>query len=192
MRYSAAHTAETRKKVLQAASRSFRKHGREGIGVDGLAKAAGVTSGAFYSHFESKDAAFEAAVVIGMEELLNGIRDFRAKHGADWLEPFIAWYLGTRHRKDLACGCALVTLTPEVVRSGKGVKAAFSGVFASVVDEIADGLSRGTIAERKTAARAILSMLAGSVTIARAMSDEALAEGVAEAALTGLRRMLRE
>jgi AcrR family transcriptional regulator len=192
MRYPAEHKAETRAKVLAAASRSFRRHGREGIGVDGLAKAAGVTSGAFYSHFDSKDAAFESAVVMGMEELLAGIRGFREKHGDEWFEAFIGWYLGKSHRKDLSCGCSLVTLTPEVVRAGKGVKSAFSGVFAPVVDEIADGLRRGTAEERKNTARLILSTLAGSVTIARAMSDESAAEEFAAAALDGLRKIVGE
>jgi len=53
MRYKADQKEETRRKMLEAAGRGFRSHGYSGIGVDGLAKAADVTSGAFYSHFGS-------------------------------------------------------------------------------------------------------------------------------------------
>lgn len=91
MRYSLDHKKETKAKVTAAAGRAFRKHGHAGVGVDGLAKEAGVTSGAFYTHFASKDEAFEAAVVVGMEELLAGIRRFRAEHGEAWFGAFIGW-----------------------------------------------------------------------------------------------------
>ena len=57
---------ETRLKMRVAASRSFRAHGFAGVGVDGIAKEAGVTSGAFYSHFGSKDGAFSAALGVGL------------------------------------------------------------------------------------------------------------------------------
>ena len=45
---------ETRSRIIDAAGRSFRSNGYAGIGVDGIAKAAGVTSGAFYAHLGSK------------------------------------------------------------------------------------------------------------------------------------------
>lgn len=54
---------ETWRLMLEAAGRAFRSPGYDGIGVDGLAKGAGVTSGAFYAHFGSKAAAFDAAIV---------------------------------------------------------------------------------------------------------------------------------
>ena len=55
----------THRKMLDAASMSFRSNGYAGIGVDGIAKAAGVTSGAFYAHFGSKDKAFKSVLDMG-------------------------------------------------------------------------------------------------------------------------------
>ena len=77
MRYSADQKEKTRQKMLEAAGRGFRKYGYAGIGVDGLAKAAGVTSGAFYSHFGSKDGAFEVALIAGLDEVIEGIPKFQ-------------------------------------------------------------------------------------------------------------------
>ena len=65
--------SQTRQQLLQGAGRGFRKAGFGGIGVDGLAKEAGVTSGAFYVHFDSKAQAFRESVALGMAELRGGV-----------------------------------------------------------------------------------------------------------------------
>ena len=54
MRHKGVDKETTRRKVTEAAGRKFRKHGYAGVGIDALAKAAGVTSGAIYGHFGSK------------------------------------------------------------------------------------------------------------------------------------------
>ena len=55
MKVSEEYKQLVRRKMVDAAGRGFRKNGYGGLGVDGLAKEAGVTSGAFYGHFKSKD-----------------------------------------------------------------------------------------------------------------------------------------
>ena len=82
MRYRPGHKDEARARMIAAAGRGFRKRGFGGIGVDGLAKEAEVTSGAFYGHFPSKEAAFKEAVVAGIEELRAAVMAFREAHGA--------------------------------------------------------------------------------------------------------------
>lgn len=101
MRYKSGQKEETRQRMLEAASRSFRSHGYAGIGVDGIAKAAGVTSGAFYTHFGSKDAAFQAAVAAGLDEVIASVPRFQRTHGKDWVEAFSDYYVGRPHREDL-------------------------------------------------------------------------------------------
>ena len=82
---------QTRQRILEAAGRGFRKGGFGGVGVDGLAKEAGVTSGAFYVHFDSKAEAFREAVAQGMSDLKDGVRHFQTTHGSTWWsEP--AWW----------------------------------------------------------------------------------------------------
>src|SRR5271170_2634471 len=117
MRYRPEQRGETRKRVLDAAGREFRRHGFGGIGIDGLAEAAGLTSGAFYSHFRSKSAAFRAAVAAGVQRLRLGVENFRARYGESWFDAFAAYYLGPEHRRDVAGGCALPSLSAEVARA---------------------------------------------------------------------------
>ena len=95
---------QTRERMLDAASQSFRAHGYAGVGVDSIAKAAGVTSGAFYAHLGSKDGAFRAALERGLDEVIVAIPQFQNEHGSKWVEAFADYYLGKAHRDDLACG----------------------------------------------------------------------------------------
>lgn len=54
MRYQPGHKEEKRKELLKATGRKVKVNGFAATGVDALAQAAGMTSGAFYSHFGSK------------------------------------------------------------------------------------------------------------------------------------------
>jgi TetR/AcrR family transcriptional regulator, transcriptional repressor for nem operon len=171
----------TRKKMLDAAGRSFRSYGYSGIGVDGLAKEAGVTSGAFYSHFGSKSAAFDNALEAGLDEVIQAVPQFQSKHGTGWVKEFAEYYLGKPHRNNLACGCAMTTLTPEVVRSGPEVHAAYEKRMNLIADLLAKGLVGGSDEERRARAWAMLSVLIGGLTVARAMKSEKTAEEIAKA-----------
>src|SRR2546421_4498531 len=55
MRVSRIQAEENRQTVINAASRLFRKHGFDGIGLKDLMKGAGLTQGAFYKQFSSKE-----------------------------------------------------------------------------------------------------------------------------------------
>jgi AcrR family transcriptional regulator len=81
MRYGPGHKEDARTRILAAVGRGFRRLGYGGIGVDALAKEAGVTSGAFYGHFPSKADAFTASALAGLVELREGIERLRAKAG---------------------------------------------------------------------------------------------------------------
>ena len=91
---------ETRARILAGAGRTFRSQGYGGAGVDGVAKAAGVTSGAFYAHFKSKAEAFREAVVVGMQDLEGAIRNLRRVAWVLSAEfrmcyPFFSWSAGS-------------------------------------------------------------------------------------------------
>lgn len=157
--------------MLNAAGRGFRRLGFGGIGVDGLAKDAGVTSGAFYGHFPSKAEAFKAAAVAGLVQLREAIENLRAREGEDWLSTFVDFYMSVRRTCDLADSCALQSLTPEVARADRGTKAAYEAELAKVAEAVAEGLPNGTLTARRRMAWAILAMLSGGVSMARAAAD---------------------
>ena len=99
-----------------------------------LPNEAGVTSGAFYAHLGSKDGAFEAALAVVLDEVIAAIPEFQQQHGEHWVVAFSVYYLGPVHRENLACGCAMTTLSPEVVRTKPELHAinlffALNGIF---------------------------------------------------------------
>ncbi len=182
MRYKAGHKQEARARMVAAAGRGFRRKGFGGIGVDGLAKEADVTSGAFYGHFPSKDAAFREAVLAGLEDLRAGIEAFQAAHGSQWIEPFIDFYLGEKRTCDLGDSCAMQSLSSEVSRGDDEVRAIYQAGMHKVVEQVASGMPTGSLAERRKKAWALLSILAGAVGIARAVADAETSAHIAKAA----------
>jgi TetR/AcrR family transcriptional regulator, transcriptional repressor for nem operon len=180
-RYAPGHREEARARILAAVGRGFRKRGYGGIGVDGLAKEAAVTSGALYGHFPSKEAAFKEAVVAGLDELRAGIEALRAEHGVKWIEIFVDFYLGYKRTCELGDSCTLQSLTPEVQRSDSETKTAYEARMKLVADAVADGLSGADAVDRKQRAWALLAILTGGVTLARAVEDQATSDTIAAA-----------
>ena len=168
--------------MLESASRSFRGHGYAGIGVDAIAKGAGVTSGAFYAHLGSKEAAFAAALEHGLKEVIQAIPAFQADHGSRWVEAFADYYLGKAHRDDLACGCAMTALSPDVVRGSPELHALYETLMSEIVNLIAGGLTGKTISDRRAKAWSLLHVLIGGLTTARAVATPRLANQIAAAA----------
>ncbi len=170
---------ETRKRMLAAAGQGFRSHGYAGIGVDGIAKAAGATSGAFYAHFGSKDGAFGVALEAGLDEVIAAIPVFQRDSGSAWVEAFADYYLGKAHRDDLARGCAMTTLSPEVVRAGPETQEAYETKMSRIVGLLAGGLDGGSDDARRARAWAMLGVLIGGLTLARAVKSPDVAEEIA-------------
>lgn len=183
MRYSTRHKEETRRKMLEAAGRGFRSRGYAGVGVDSLAEGAGVTSGAFYAHFGSKEGAFAAALEAGLEEVQETIPLFQAEHGAEWARAFATYYLGEPHRRDLECGCAMATLTSEVARFGPELHAEYEARMNDIVDLLARGLAGRSVKERRARAWSFLCLLIGGLSVARAVGSAAVYQEVAEAVI---------
>ncbi|MFT4887026.1 MAG: AcrR family transcriptional regulator [Pseudohongiellaceae bacterium] len=69
--------------MIDAVSQGFRKHGHAGIGIDGLSKSAGVTSGAFYSDLGSKNEAFLMVLAIGLDDVMNSLSAIQRDQDSD-------------------------------------------------------------------------------------------------------------
>jgi len=179
VRYAPGHKEESRARIVDAAGRGFRQQGYGGIGVDGLAREAGVTHGAFYGHFRSKSDAFEAAVVAGLEQLRGGIEKLQLQHGTAWISAFVTFYLGYKRTCELGDACTLPILSSEVERAGLSARTAYQLALQGVIGAVAAGLAGGTEGEREARAWALLAMLAGGVNMARAVPDSALAAQIA-------------
>jgi len=180
MRYTHAHKEQTRSNILNAALCAFRTEGYHGIGVDGIAKNAGVTSGAFYKHFNSKSDAFRSVVSEGLKILRNAIADNQKNKGAKWLSIFIKWYfsLPSAEEKASNCaalpmegGCALPTLSPEIARTDPETQKLFEQEIRKIAATISSGLPGG-IKNKSRISWTVLSLMVGGVVLARAVYSE--------------------
>jgi len=187
MRYSTEQKREMRAAMLSAMGRGLRKNGFAGSGVDDLARRAGVTSGAIYSQFGSKQAVFLAALEAGLDEVAAAIPDYQNRHGAGWVWAFAGHYLGRAHREDLEGGCVMAALTGDVVRAGEEAHRLMEDKMQHIAALAARGLKGGSEAERLARAWALISLLAGGLNLTRAMQRpepvQALAESLIEAAV---------
>lgn len=172
---------DTKTRIMKAIHRGFRSRGYNGVGVDALAKEAGVTSGAFYGYFRSKEEAFLAAVIEGLTEYRVGVERFRQQNGENWVTALADYYVGRQHRQNIACGCALPTLSPEVIRASDRIRKGYERELVKLHGAIAAGLNVERESERHDLAWAILSLLAGGLTLARAVAHEDLAEQISNA-----------
>ena len=182
----AAQKLLTRQRIIEASGRVFRKCGFGGIGVDGLAKEAGVTSGAFYVHFPSKANAFQAAVSDGMAGLRIGIQHFQALHGQDWWPAFVHYYLDEKRQCDLAQSCGLPSLAPEVISAGTEAKELFEAELLATAQLIVEGpASMDKPVTRETALSALATLI-GAITLARAITTPEIADSLARTAYAAL------
>lgn len=183
MRYGPGHKAETRERILEAAERAFRTHGYAGVGVDGLAAEAGITSGAFYGHFRSKAEVFRAAAAAGLLRLRRGIEDFHAGSGPGWVRPFMQAYLAPPFRQGQPGGCALPSLGAEVARADAPTRSCYEAEMLRLVEALAANLPSDSDADAPARQRAwaMLALLSGGATLARAVEDAGVALEIAAA-----------
>src|SRR5690242_8528670 len=98
MRVSRTQAEKNREAVIDVASRLFRQHGFDGIGLKGLMEGAGLTHGAFYKQFTSKDDLAAQASKRAMESAASRWETAATAHGDDPLKAIVAFYLSTGHR----------------------------------------------------------------------------------------------
>ena len=114
-RYNKEHKEATRKRILETAGRRFKQDGIDGSGIATLMADAGLTNGAFYAHFDSKDDL--VATVVG-EELGRQAHEFAdLPPGRPGLEAFVEWYLSRDHRAHPEAGCPSAALLDEIGRT---------------------------------------------------------------------------
>ncbi|CUX33209.1 HTH-type transcriptional repressor NemR [compost metagenome] len=190
MRVSRAQAEENRDRIITVASRLFREHGFDGIGLKDLMKGAGLTQGGFYKQFTSKD---DLAALASRRALESATRRWSAAAAdtSDPLEAVMAFYLSKDHRGEKAEGCPLVALGADAARQSANVRRPFEdGIRAhfEILDELMGDADSSSPSEK---AMAILSMMVGAVTLSRIIEDESLSERVLDAAAGEVRRIAR-
>ena len=167
MRYPVKETAAKHERIVKEASRLFRERGFENVTVGEVMKAAGLTHGAFYAHFGSKQELQEAAVAYGQGLSAGRVRS----HGAtrQGRRAYGERYLGQRHRDNPGDGCTMAALAQEVVRSTPELKTAFERGLEEILSAGGGDRKEGIF---QTAA------LLGGVVLARAVQDPRFSEEI--------------
>ena len=176
MRVTREKAAESRERILDTASRLFREKGFDGVGLDAIMKAAGLTHGGFYGHFASKDDLAAEAVTRALEQSVEKQSRFTD------LGDLVSDYLSEQHHADRSNGCALAALGADVARKGEGIRRGPTTSVRMLLDRLAYLLRGGTAASRRKRAIATLSGLVGALTLARAVDDPALSREILAAA----------
>src|SRR2546421_3997862 len=165
MRYSKDQKQATRQRILQAAGRRFKQDGIDGAGVATLMSDAGLTNGAFYAHFASK----EDLVANVLADQLRAQRqslDSQPSNPAG-LEAFIRSYLSPEHRDQCADGCPSAALLDEIVRRPAATRQVFTDQLMGVIDDIASRMNPTDIEVARTDALTVFGLMVGTLQLAR-------------------------
>ncbi len=174
MRYEKGRKDATRQRVIEVASRQFREQGVAAVGLAGIMAEAGLTNGAFYAHFDSKEHLVRDVLAsAGFHNKLS-----KAEARGAGLEGAIRDYLSPGHRDDPGGGCPTSALVAEMARHPRATRDAFSGKVAGVFELIAASLRTGTAAARRRKAVAIYGLIVGTLQLARAVNDSKLSDEI--------------
>jgi AcrR family transcriptional regulator len=181
MRYSKDHKQETRQRIVEVAGRRFKQDGIEGAGVAAVMSDAGLTNGAFYGHFTSK----EDLVANVLADQLRAQRHSFDAQPSDraGLEAFVRAYLSPEHRDERAEGCPSAALLDEITRCPDATRQVFTDELMGVIDDIASRLDPTNAEAARIDALTIFGLMVGTLQLARALtdrdlSDQLLAQGV--------------
>jgi TetR/AcrR family transcriptional repressor of nem operon len=187
MRVSRQQAEENRQTVIDVASRLFREHGFDGIGLKDLMAGAGLTQGAFYKQFESKDDLAAQASKRALESAFNSWSAVGESNPEDPFGAMVAFYLSMGHRALRGDGCPVVALGSDAARQSDDVKAAFQAGIEKYLELLGGWIGDAGDAQSSGKAMAILSTMIGAMVLSRAVNDEQMSRRFLEAAAESVR-----
>jgi AcrR family transcriptional regulator len=178
VRYGKEHKQATRQRIIEKAGRRFKQDGIDGSGVATLMKDAGLTNGAFYAHFASKDDLVATAVADQLRE--QGTRFAALAPGRAGVEQFVRDYLSVGHRDNPADGCPSAALLDEIGRCADPTKQAYTDGMLAMVDDIAARLAVDDPRSERAKVLSVFAAMVGTLQLSRALADRQLADAVLE------------
>jgi TetR/AcrR family transcriptional regulator, transcriptional repressor for nem operon len=177
-RYGKEHKDATRRRIIEAAGQRLKRDGIDGSGVSTLMADAGLTNGAFYAHFASKDDLVATTVADQLRQQLERYRT--APAGREGVELLVREYLSMGHRDDLEHGCPSAALLDELGRGSDATKAAYTDGVVALADEIAARLAPDNPPSARGQVLSLFGLLIGTLQLSRALADRRLADEVLE------------
>jgi len=174
MRRSREDTAETRRRIVETASRLFRARGITPVSVADIMGALGLTVGGFYRHFESKEALVAEAIAAASDDT-----------GAALASTLFDRYLSRAHRDHAELGCPVAALCSEVAHESLPTREAFTKAMYRLL-ELVGSVVPGDTKEACDRRLFTAATMVGAVVLSRASSDERLAEDLLRVARSGV------
>jgi len=175
-----------RQTVVDAASALFRKHGFDGVGVADIMKAAGLTHGGFYGHFDSKDHLAAEACSRAIRRSWEAWINASSEGGSD---AIVGNYLTSNHRNDHAHGCLFAALGSDIARQPRVVRRAVTEGFRGTIERLTRLIPGRSAAARRQRALATMSGLVGALILSRAVDDPKLSDDILQAATNTFRHL---
>ena len=178
MRYGKEHKQATQRRIIETAGRRFKRDGIDGSGIATLMADAGLTNGAFYAHFASK----EDLVATAVADQLRAQRASVSAQAPDLagLEQYVRAYLSVEHRDNPDDGCPSAALLDEIGRCPDAVKRAYTDGLLAMVDDIAARLAPQDPPSARTKTLSVFALMVGTLQLSRALADRQLANEVLE------------
>jgi AcrR family transcriptional regulator len=174
MRYGKDQKQATRQRIVKAAGRRFKADGIDSAGVAAVMSDAGLTNGAFYGHFTSKE---DLVANVLADQLRAQRHSFDAQpHDRTGLEAIIRSYLSPEHRDECADGCPSAALLDEIARRPAATREVFTAELLGIAEDIAARLDPADAEAARMDALAIFGMMIGTLQLARALSDRNLSD----------------
>jgi TetR/AcrR family transcriptional repressor of nem operon len=188
MRYPRGHKEISRQHIVDVASRRFREDGVAATGLAGIMTDAGLTIGAFYTHFASKESLVRETILDALERRTERLRS--VCDGENSLELGIRDYLNARHRDDAGKGCLTAALAAEIARHPISTRNAFTEKIVEVVDLLAVHIPAASPDLKRQKAIALYAMMIGAMQLARAVNDKHLADEILESGVAAALRFI--
>jgi TetR/AcrR family transcriptional repressor of nem operon len=168
-RYGSEHKEATRRRIVETAGRRLKRDGIDRPGIATLMADAGLTNGAFYAHFASKD---DLVASVVEEELRLQAAGFGALDtGLAGVEQLVRAYLSPEHRDHPEAGCPSAALLDEIGRSDELIRQAYTTGARTIIDEIALRLAPDDPGAAHGLAVNVLSLIVGTLQLSRAVAD---------------------
>ena len=177
----------THERIVAVAARAIRRSGYDGTGVADIMKEAGLTHGAFYAHFTSREAMLAEAAGRACAESAAAAADVVARVPSDMaLASMLGAYLSREHLENAEIGCPLAALGSETSRQAAEVRRVATRHIKEVIDLLARQSPDWGQPSAHERALVTIATMVGALMLARAVDDPTLSDGLREAALKHL------
>jgi TetR/AcrR family transcriptional regulator, transcriptional repressor for nem operon len=178
VRYGRERKQATRRRIIETAGRRFKADGIDGSGIAALMADAGLTNGAFYAHFDSKDDLVATAVADQLREQYEALGAAAPGHAG--VEQIVRTYLSVQHRDSPEHGCPSAALLDEIARGAEATRRAYTDGVLTLINDVAARVAPHDPRSARVRAFSIYALMVGTLQLSRALVDQQLADDLLE------------